>query len=682
MKYPRYDARRARFWFGFICLALGLLSCDVALALGLGEIRVISRPGEPLIAQIPIVSNALGELEQAHVGLADDDVFQRVGLDQPDALVRGLQFTFAKDAHDHALIWVTSQLPINQRALNFLIALEWPQGRLVREYTALVDTPTTVESNAAPPLIQGPDAVIARSHEQPSAAAQDSLLNGISGEVHAPPPISLPTPPDAATSVDSSPSVSPSATFPAAGANLVTVEKGQTLSEIAQDVADATDTSLNQAMLALLQQNPKSFIHGNVNALKQGAVLRAPSRKQLQQYSVAQARVLVRQQIVQWQQARAPIPQPAEGSHQVGAENQPPPPHTAVVAQHDRLEIATTASSDLHHNQAVTGTSASGEGDMQDAVQLQQAREDLASRQIEVQELRSRVDELERLKQKQDQLLQLKDSALAEANLQLSKKSSPQAAPTSQHWPLMWIVESAFVLLLAVMVAWLILRRARRFSPFQPTSAARLQPDPPPLNATDIDDHSDSEKLVGANQSGGMSKDWLAVTALKNGNGLAGRSPFALFKRSKPRQEDNHSSQAEDKKESVVPGWTASSSQWMTFAPKRRASADSPSSASAQHQRQQHPDSPVPVDSPPPPAVHALADARIGERAKASESNAIPSARERDADHAKVRDRLELARAYFELGDRTTAKVLLSEVMSSDDQKVRSEAIELSKQLS
>ena len=679
MKYPRHHARRARFWVGFVCFALVWLSSDVALALGLGEIRVISKPGEPLIAQIPIVSNALGELEQARVGLADDDVFQRVGLDQPDALVRGLKFTFAKDAQDHALIWVTSQQPINQRAVNFLIAVEWPQGRLVREYTALVDTPTTVESSAAHPLIDGSDARVMSSQEKPSAAAHDSLLNGISGEVHAPPPIPLPTPPDAATGAPSSPAAPTSATLPAAGAILVTVEKGQTLSEIAQDVADATDTSLNQAMLALLQRNPHSFIHGNVNALKQGAVLRAPSRKELQHYSVAQARALVRQQLVQWQQARAPIPQPVEGSHQADGGNQTPPPHSAAVTEHDRLEIATTVSSDWHHKQAVTGTSASGEGEMQEAAQLQQAREDLASRQIEVQELRTRVDELERLKHKQDQLLQLKDSALAEANLQLSKKPSPQPVATPPHWPWMWMVESAILLLLAVMVAWLILRRARRSSPAQRTSAARLQ-DQPLQNATAEEDHSDSENLVGATQSGGMSKDWMAVTGLKHAKSLKSRLPFALFKRLKRSTEDSHSSQAGETKDAAAPGWTASSSQWMNFAPKRPAHVVSPSSSVAAHRLQQQSDSPADITARP--SAPARADASMAEMVKASDSRPLPSAKERDANHARVRDRLELARAYFELGDRTTAKVLLSEVMSSDDQKVRSEAIELSKQLS
>ena len=674
MKYPRYDAFRSPFRFGLVCLALWLCS-GVASALGLGEIRVISRPGEPLIAQIPIVSSAMGELEQAHVGLASDDVFQRVGVDPPDALVRGLQFTFAKDAHDHALIWVTSQAPINQRAINFLIALEWPQGRLVREYTALVDTPVTFASEESPaPVIDGPDAATVHSpaveREPPSGVAKGSVPDQVIGAVRPPPPIPLPPPADAAR-VPLSPAVASPVVLPAAGEPLLTVEKGQTLSEIAQDVADASGSSLNQAMLALLQANPKAFIHGNVNALKQGAILRTPRHNDFERYSVTQARAMIRQQRDQWRQARAPLPQPADDGHRSLPEQERSRPAAAAVADHDRLEIATTVTRDLHQNRgAVSGTSASGEGDMQDAAQLQQAHEDLASRQIEIQELHSRIDELERLKQKQEHLLQLKDSALAEATLQLAKQNAQQTR-ASANMPWIGIAEASSLIAMAAIIAWLIARRASRLKTADRISSL-------PLNRSEGAVAGEMRHALDAKGGAGVATDWVAATSGKEATGKARRIGFTLFKRLARTRTDEAPSDGHQHADAEVPKWAASSSQWMAFAPQRAARVVKPSPASQQHDSavDDRSDTSAPssaaVVTPPPVEVPLPAAARTPQR----------GAERTDVDSAKVRDRLELARAYLELGDRTTAKMLLDEVMSSDDHKVRSDAIELSKQLS
>ena len=676
MKYPRYDAFRSLFRYGIVCLALWLCS-GVASALGLGEIRVISRPGEPLIAQIPIVSNAMGELEQAHVGLASDDVFQRVGVDPPDALVRGLQFTFAKDAHDHALIWVTSQSPINQRAVNFLIALEWPQGRLVREYTALVDTPVTFASqeSPAPSVMDGPDAASVHSPaadkgEQPPSGAKDSVPDQGIGALRAPPPIPLPPPADAAR-VPPAPAAASPVALPAAGEPLLTVEKGQTLSEIAQDVADASGSSLNQAMLALLQANPKAFIHGNVNALKQGAILRTPRHNDFERYSAAQARAMIRQQLVQWRQARAPLPQPADDGHRSLPEQERSLP-AAAVADHDRLEIASTVTRDLHQNRGtVSGTSASEGGDMQDVAQLQQAHEDLASRQIEIQELHSRIDELERLKQKQDHLLQLKDSALAEATVQLAKQNAQQtSAPV--HMPWMGIAEASSLIAMAAIIAWLIARRASR-----PKTAET--PSSLPLNRSEgAPAAGEMRHALDAKGAGGVATDWVAATSGKEATGKAGRIGFAWFKRLSRTRMDDAPSAGHQQVAADVPKWAASSSQWMAFAPQRASRVVEPSPASEQQdsaaddRRDASTPSSAAVVAPPPVDLPLPASVRTPQRA----------AKRTAVDSTKVRDRLELARAYLELGDRTTAKMLLDEVMSSDDHKVRSDAIELSKQLS
>ncbi|WP_425527467.1 type IV pilus assembly protein FimV, partial [Xanthomonas perforans] len=76
--------------------ALLLMACSgAAMALGLGDIRVLSKPGQPLVAEIPVISNEPGELDNARVALASATTFARVGLERPQGLVSNLQFQFA-----------------------------------------------------------------------------------------------------------------------------------------------------------------------------------------------------------------------------------------------------------------------------------------------------------------------------------------------------------------------------------------------------------------------------------------------------------------------------------------------------------------------------------------------------------------------------------------------------------
>ena len=131
------------------------LSSSAAMALGLGNIRVLSKPGQPLLAEIPVISSDPDELANACVGLASPATFERVGLARPEGLVSELQFAFAQDAQGRAVVRVTSAAPVQVTALGFLIEVDWGQGRLVREYSALVSAPESAAA-VAEPVIEAP----------------------------------------------------------------------------------------------------------------------------------------------------------------------------------------------------------------------------------------------------------------------------------------------------------------------------------------------------------------------------------------------------------------------------------------------------------------------------------------------------------------------------------------------
>ena len=408
-----------------------LLASGAALALGLGEIRVKSKPGQPLVAEIPVISSDPAEMEQLQARLASPETFDRVGLPRPQGLVEELDFAVAVSDEGQPVIRVTSASPVNQAALNFLIEVDWGQGRLVREYSALVDAPGVLAA-APPPSVQIPQAA-------PSNAI-----------VHAPEPApAQPEPEPTPKPVPASPA--PRAAAVEAGAGQVTVRAGQTLSQLARELVPSL--GLNQAMQALLQANPDAFIGGNINRLRQGAVLRAPAASELAQIDAAQANDFVRRQMAEWRQARG-------AARTASAPEAAPPASTARAAERPapriaeaRLQIAPPAVQGGAKAGTTTGIQAGGEGEMLAQQQLQQTKEDLAARSAEVQELRSQVAELEKIKQQQEKLIQMKDSDLAAAQQKLSEQQGGNAGTPA------WVWGGLALLVAGLVAAWLLGRR-------------------------------------------------------------------------------------------------------------------------------------------------------------------------------------------------------------------------------
>lgn len=424
---------------GLGCAVL-LLFSGAAMALGLGEIRVKSRPGQPLVAEIPIISSEPGELEQLQVRLASPVTFERVGLARPEGLINNLSFAVGLSDDGRAVVRVTSQEPVQVAALNFLIEVDWGQGRLVREYSALVDTPGALAA-ASEPIIEAPVPA-------PSNTIIREPAPAVASEP-APAPVETPAPAAPAPApVAAAPAPTP--VLPAAANGQVEVQRGQTLSQIARGLGQGY--SLDQTMLALLRANPEAFINGNINRLKQGAVLRVPQSEEQARLGESEAAALVRDQMAEWRQARRPIPQPVESIAAAPAPSPARTPATAPKVAEARLEIAPPAASAATRAGTQSGIDAEGEGDMLANQQLTLTKEELAARESEVQELRAQVAELESIKQQQGKLIAMKDSELAAAQQRLAKSQGDASQP-------LWIWAGLGLLVAGLVVAWLISRR-------------------------------------------------------------------------------------------------------------------------------------------------------------------------------------------------------------------------------
>jgi pilus assembly protein FimV len=440
----RHGLVKYRSWAlrGLAGVALLLLS-GAAMALGLGEIRVKSQPGQPLVAEIPIISSEPGELEQLQVRLASPVTFERVGLARPEGLISNLSFAVGLSDDGRAVVRVTSQEPVQVAALNFLIEVDWGQGRLVREYSALVDTPAALAA-ASQPIIEAPlpppsNTII----REPEATVASEPV---------PAPVQTPAPAaQAPAPVAAVPAVAtPAPTVPAAANGQVEVQRGHTLSQIARDLGQGY--SLDQTMLALLRANPEAFINGNINRLKQGAVLRVPQSEEQARLGESEAAALVREQMAEWRQARRPIPQPVES---VATTTAPAPARAATTAPRiaeARLEIAPPAAGAATRAGTQSGIDAEGEGDMLANQQLTLTKEELAARESEVQDLRAQVAELESIKQQQGKLIAMKDSELAAAQQRLAKTQGDASQP-------LWMWAGLGLLVAGLVVGWLISRR-------------------------------------------------------------------------------------------------------------------------------------------------------------------------------------------------------------------------------
>lgn len=619
------------------------LASSSAMALGLGDIRVLSKPGQPLLAEIPVISADPSELENLRVALASPVTFARVGLDRPTGLVSELQFELTRNTQGRAVVRVSSQAPVTTPSLNFLIEADWGQGRLVREYSALVDAPDSAVAVAEPEIVAPEGAMstaIVREAEAASAVAEP--LAAESQPAEATPSRTSPVPARNTAAAPRAPAPARPAPAPAVAADgSITVQRGQTLSEIAGGIARERGLSRDQAMIALLRANPEAFIRGNVNLLKQGAVLRTADAASATPVDAAEAAAMVREHTAQWRQARSAIPQPAATAAAGTPASTPAsapgaPAATAPATAGGRLEIAPAVAATDQNAGTITGTAAGSEGDMLGNEQLRQAKEDVATRDAEIQELRGRVAELEKLQKQQDALISMKDSDLAAAQQRLA--DAPAAREGSGGG---WYWLGLGVLLLVV-AGWALARR-RKPSPLPPLrrdgfDAAALAAAVPAAGYVDelaTQERADQEQ---ADQDAELAYDSAEYdsTADQVAAEVARREPAFTLEPQPGRGEGAAEGAVQDHDHVVVPAhaWNA---------------AAQPSFRGV-------------FEFPEEPAVPAAADAP----AATEEPLGTPG-----------RERLELAIAYLDLGDADTARALLQEVATAGDIHSQIQAREL-----
>ena len=275
--------------FGLIAV---LALSGTVYAVGMGGINLTSALGEPLNAEIELVSVGKAEKGSLSARLASADVFKGAGIEYPGNLPK-LKFQIETRASGEPYLKVTSIQPVNEPFISLLVELSWSSGKLLREYTFLLDPP---EFKA----------------EQPKAAEVKPVLSKAEGQVEpgvAARQMRSTAPMDEKMFAEAAATTAPAvaapvpARKPAESSNVVSgvirVKRGDTLSGIALQ-SKPSDVSLERMLVALYRANADAFDGKNMNRLRTGKILRMPEQPELGKLAQIEAVKEIRAQVADW----------------------------------------------------------------------------------------------------------------------------------------------------------------------------------------------------------------------------------------------------------------------------------------------------------------------------------------------------------------------------------------------
>ena len=370
-----------------LMLVGGLTASTQLLALGLGELKLKSALNQPLQAEIELVDTQGLSQWEIKPTLASAADFERAGVDRLYFLTK-ISFKVEGDR-----VVLTSREPVNEPFLNFLIELNWPAGRVLREYTVLLDPPTfkeeTIQPLVAAPYTAAPagQQVVTRT-EQPSETALSRWESEPAAE------------------------------------GTYKVQQDDTLWAIALATRPDRSVTPQQMMVAIQEANPHAFIGGNINRLKTHQVLNIPDAAQVRAVSFRNAVAEVDRQNRE-----------ATGAAQIDATGRAGKMAEASEARDGGEVRLLTARSNEADSAGVSGDVAATMGsERQQALEndLAIALENVDKSRLENQELRQRLESLEEQINTLQRLISLKDDQLATMQVGAAEQQKAEEAKPAE----------------------------------------------------------------------------------------------------------------------------------------------------------------------------------------------------------------------------------------------------------
>lgn len=392
---------------------------DIVHAAGLGGINVTSSLGQPLKAEIEIVSVDKTSKPTLRAKLASVDAYKSAGVDYPYTLPK-IKFQVEEHENGEPYVKVTSAQPINEPFVTLMVELSWSAGKLLREYTFLLDpadykaeqpkeevkpiepilaapiiepvpveavpvaTPELAASEpvAAEPVApaaaeQAPAVVAAPVAESavtaaPTAEAVPETVpqGGVAAEPvpEASPIMEQPLTQEAAPATPapaSQDALSKEESIAEAGANAasekITVVRGDTLSKIAAQVKPS-NVSLERMLVALYRENTGVFDGHNMNRIRAGKILSMPSNDAVQNLPQADAVEEIRAQAADWnvyrQKLGAAVPAPkveAASKQEVSGKISAAVTDTAIASKEPPKEVLKLSKGEAPNDKEIGG---------------------------------------------------------------------------------------------------------------------------------------------------------------------------------------------------------------------------------------------------------------------------------------------------------------------------------------
>jgi pilus assembly protein FimV len=374
-------------------VASALVLTSAAHAAGLGKLTVLSALGQPLRAEIELTAVTPEEAAGLAAKLASPEAFRNANIEFNPAL---LSLRFAVEQRGgRQFIRVSSSQPLNEPFVDLLLELTWANGRLVREYTFLLD----------PAELRSTQAAQAASNESAAAAAARARAER---PATAPAPaVPAPAEPRPRRSAIRPPAEATDTQGRAAAVSEVRVRAGDTLGRIAAQVKPA-EVSLDMMLVALYRANPDAFIGNNMNRLKSGRILAVPDADTVRATTPGDAHSVVVAHAADFNAYRNKLAGQVGSSEPVKA---PPASQSAAGKISAKVEERPTAANEsqdqLRLSKAAPSTPA-GKG-------TTMAAEDRIAKEKELADAEARVKELERNVGDLEKLSTIKNKAGAEA---------------------------------------------------------------------------------------------------------------------------------------------------------------------------------------------------------------------------------------------------------------------------
>jgi pilus assembly protein FimV len=396
-----------------------------AHAAALGRLTVLSSLGQPLRAEIEVTAVEAGEAGSLVAKLASADAYRQANVEFNPAL-SSLRFA-VESRNGRQIVAITSAQPVNEPFVDMLLELQSSTGKLVREYTFLLDPAELRAAQTAQVVAatESPAAAALTPKPAPAPTPAPAPVADLSPRRGNTPPAPAPTPAPAPVAARAGKSARPAG--PQSGAADYTVRPGDSLGAVANQVRP-NEVSLDQMLVALYRANPDAFIGNNMNRLKSGQILKVPDEANVRSVGEREARGIVLAQSGDFNSYRSKL---AGQVQQAAPEKAPEARQSGSGKIAAKVEEKPTAANTAEDKLKLSRTLDAGKADKGGAGKAAPAVEDKVAQAKAASEAGDRVKELERNVNELERLMALKNKTLAGQGAKTTTTTSAAVTSTT-----------------------------------------------------------------------------------------------------------------------------------------------------------------------------------------------------------------------------------------------------------